>query len=424
MSKEQLHKRFTDDQVRAILAKYMAGELRAKDAINYLEVSRRWFYELVHRYENDAAEFSIQYARDTPTNTIDPKIETNILKELALEKKKIIDNPNVPTKRYNYSYIQSLVRRKYQQQVSVPTIINRAKQHGYWKPKPPKKIHDREVLTNYAGELIQHDSSHHLFAPDAQEKWYLITSLDDYSRSLLYADFWPKESSWRHIKALERVFLKYGFPLSYYVDQHSIFRYVKDRDKNSPWATYTQFTDDVDPQWKQVIKECGVKPIYALSAPAKGKIERPYRWLQDHIVRTCVREGITTIEDARTVLQHEVHQYNTKRIHSTTKEIPQKRFRRALEEQQSLFRPFQIPPPLTSAKDLFCLRITRTVDAYRKISLQNFKMKVPGVPPRNEVELRLYPDEKNEIIDVRFWFKGHCTGSQRVKNSDMPIVNF
>jgi hypothetical protein len=42
------------------------------------------------------------------------------------------------------------------------------------------------------GELIQHDSSFHLFAPAAQRKGYLITSLDDHSRYLLYARLNPK----------------------------------------------------------------------------------------------------------------------------------------------------------------------------------------------------------------------------------------
>jgi len=77
---------------------------------------------------------------------------------------------------------------------------------------------------------------------------------------------------------------------------------VKDRDKNSPWVTYQKFTDDVATQWKQMMNDCGVEVIYALSAPAKGKIERPYRWLQDHIVRTCVREGIRDIEEGRKIL--------------------------------------------------------------------------------------------------------------------------
>jgi hypothetical protein len=43
----------------------------------------------------------------------------------------------------------------------------------------------------------------------------------------------------------------------------------------------------VDPQWRQVMRLLGIDVIYALSAQAKGKIERPYRWLQDRIVRTC-----------------------------------------------------------------------------------------------------------------------------------------
>jgi len=51
--------------------------------------------------------------------------------------------------------------------------------------KKQNRIHDREVLTNYAGELIQHDSSHHKWSPYAKDKWYLITSLDDFSRYIL-----------------------------------------------------------------------------------------------------------------------------------------------------------------------------------------------------------------------------------------------
>lgn len=50
-----------------------------------------------------------------------------------------------------------------------------------------RKSHDKEVLTNYLGKLIQHDPSHHRLTHYASEKWYLITSLDDYSRLTLYA---------------------------------------------------------------------------------------------------------------------------------------------------------------------------------------------------------------------------------------------
>jgi hypothetical protein len=96
----------------------------------------------------------------------------------------------------------------------IPTIIDRAKKNGHYLKKPKRTIHDREVLTNYVGELIQHDSSYHLWSPCAHEKWYLITSLDDYSRLILYATLVKKETSWSHIVALQSVFLSYGLPYS------------------------------------------------------------------------------------------------------------------------------------------------------------------------------------------------------------------
>jgi hypothetical protein len=135
------------------------------------------------------------------------------------------------------------------------------------------------------------------------EKLYLITTIDDYSRLIVYADFVPQENVWAHILALKSVFLQYGCPLRYYSDQHAIFRFVKDRDKNRPWNTYAKFTDDVDPQWKQVLNECKVSAIYALSPQAKGKIERPYRWLQERIVRTAAKQNIKTIAGLRACLK-------------------------------------------------------------------------------------------------------------------------
>ncbi len=421
---KQLHKRFATSQVKAILEKYLRKEIGAKDAIAYLELGRTHFYNLVRDYQKDPISFSIAYVRSTPTRLLNSTIEDNILEELKIEKEKIIDNPHVPTKHYNYSYIRSILKEKYGQRPSVSTIIDRAKKHGYWKKKSPKKIHDREVITNFAGELIQHDTSYHLFAPDSTVKWYLITSLDDYSRTLLYAKLLETESTWSHIMALQRVFLMYGLPLQYYVDSHSIFRYVKDRDKNSPWYTYAKFTDEVDPQWKQVLKDCEVKPIYALSPQAKGKVERSYQWLQDHLVRTCVREGISTIDKAQAVLQNEVFEYNTKRVHATTGEIPMIRFQRALQKKKSLFREFAVKPPFQSVKDIFCLRFERVVDSYRKISLKGITLQVPRVMPRQRWSSDYILMQKQGLQKCVFGIKGNSSDHKKSKTSISPLFTF
>ena len=131
-----------------------------------------------------------------------------------------------------------------------------------------------------------------------------------------------------------------------------------------------------------------------------------------------MREGITNIDDGKKVLKYEVDQYNNKRVHSTTKEIPIIRFNRAIKEEKSLFREFKLKPPFQSVKDIFCLRMERRVDSYRKISLKGLSLQVPKVMPRQKVELRLYPNFKTGLTEIRFWHDGQFVGSQRVKNQD------
>ncbi len=59
------------------------------------------------------------------------------------------------------------------------------------------------LITSAAGALIQHDASLHKWSPYALDKWTLITSLDDYTRMLLYADFVESETSWAHIQSAQ-----------------------------------------------------------------------------------------------------------------------------------------------------------------------------------------------------------------------------
>jgi hypothetical protein len=416
----QLHKKFTDDQVKALIERYLEKEIERHYIEEVLAIGKTRFFALVKSYRENPDRFSVQYTRSIKTRKIPVRIEKNIIRELTIEKK-LIQDKNVPLKSYNYSYIKDRLEKKYNQKVSLPTIIDRAKKNDFYLKKPKRTIHDREVLTNYAGELIQHYSSHHKWSPYAKEKWYLITSLDDFSRYLLYAKLLKKETSWAHICALQAVMLKYGFPFSYYVDCHSIFRFVQGRD--SLWRKHYMLTDEVDPQWKQVLNECNVKVTYALSPQAKGKIERPYGWLQDRLIRTCARENITDIRHAQRVLNQEVYRYNNHQVHSTTQEIPYRRFQRALNDNKSLFREFVIRPPYQSIKDIFCLRINRTINSYRQISLNNLQLKVNGATPGETVNLRIYP-MSNGIAEVRFWCKDKLLDVQKIKNSGLNIVHF
>ena len=414
----QLHKRFTSDQVKELLERYLKKEVERSYIQEILAIKKRRFFRLINQYREDPQHFSIQYKRATPPR-ISPEVEQNILKELTLEKG-LIQDKETPLKSYNYSFIKDHLRKKYRQKVSVTTVIRRAKKHGFYLKKTKRTTHDREVLTRYVGELIQHDSSYHLWAPAAQEKWYLITSLDDDSRLILYAALVKKETTWAHILALQTVILKYGTPYCYYVDSHSIFRFIQGRDSN--WRKHHLLTDEATPQWKQVLDDCNVKVTYALSPQAKGKMERPYGWLQDRLVRICVRENIADIKPAQQVLRQEIHRYNYQQVHSTTQEIPYFRFQRALKEKQSLFREFKISPPYQSTKDIFCLRMDRVVDPYRRISINPLQFKVHA-DPQKQVNLRIYP-LNDDISEIRFWCERKLISVQKVKNSELKGVHF
>jgi len=416
----QLHKKFTNSQIKELIERYLNKEILRDYIQQILNIGKTRFFALIKKYQKAPDTFSIQYSRTGKTRSIEPSIEKNIMKELQLDKKLIADK-DITTKSYNYSYIKDRLEDKYEQIVSLPTIINRAKKHGFYDAKPKRKAHDREVLTNHVGELIQHDSSHHKWSPCANDKWYLITTLDDYSRFMFYAKLIEHESSWAHIAALESVFLKYGFPLSYYVDCHSIFRFVRGRDELH--NEHHLFTDEVDPQWKQVLMDCNVKVVYALSPQAKGKIERPYGWMQDRLVRTCARESVTDIKQAQIILNREMNRYNYHQVHSTTGEVPFLRFQRATQEKLSLFREFSIKPPFLSPKDIFCLRLDRLSDAYRKISIDNIHLKVNNLDPNEHVNLRIYP--LNSVYsEVRFWANNKLIDVQKFKNEVFKSVHF
>lgn len=407
----QIHKRFTNEQIRFLFGAYVHGHIKRMDVQEALAIGKSRFFELLREYRQAPETLSVSYERSTPPR-ISPAAEAAIKAEL-LREKDLVEDPRMPISGYNYSALRDRLRKR-GIHVSATTITARAKTLDCYRPRPKKKVHDRQVLTTAIGALIQHDASLHLWSPYAQEKWTLITSIDDFSRKLLFADFFPQETTWSHIQAAQALMQAYGIPLRYYVDSLRIFRFVQGRD--SVWRKHVLQTDEADPQWKQVMQILGVEVIHALSPQAKGKVERPYGWLQDRIVRTCALENLATLEEARAVLREEVDRYNNHQVHSTTGEIPSIRFTRAQKEGNSLLRPFSLPKPYTSPRDVFCLRERRIVNAYRRISLFGHEIKVPKAPLHEEVELHLIPNQANQILDIRVWRK-----NQMLQSTTLPL---
>jgi hypothetical protein len=105
---EQLHKRFTDAQVKELFQRYINNS--AEEYIQQmLGIKRRQLFCLLKQYTDNSASFSIKYSRTGKTRSIDHTIEKNILKEFAIDNK-LIDDKRVPLNYYNYSYIQTRLK--------------------------------------------------------------------------------------------------------------------------------------------------------------------------------------------------------------------------------------------------------------------------------------------------------------------------
>ena len=396
---KQVHKRLSDDQVRALLQAYCNGVIARTDLQAALGIGKTHFFALLGECRRDPSSFSIAYSRVSRCR-LAPEVEAAIAHPLMPERE-LVDHARLPISDYNYSALRDRLLDT-GNQVSLNTIIYRAKALGCYRPQIKRKVHGRQIQTDAIGALIQHDGSLYLWSPFADEKWPLITSIDDYSRVLLFADFFPRETTWAHIRATRHLITSCGIPLRYYVDSLRVFRFVQGRD--SFWSKHVLETDEAEPQWRKMMALLGVGVAYALSPQANGKIERPYRWMQDRIVRTCALEKLSTLDQVRQVLHQEVNRYNNRQVHSTTGEIPQVRLEKAADQGLTLFRPFTVPAPYTSPDDVFCLRETRTVSTYRRVSPSNHVIPVPDVPAHEDVDIHMIPDEPTNSMAVRIWW--------------------
>lgn len=77
-----------------------------------------------------------------------------------------------------------------------------------------------------------------------------------------------KETSFAHLLTVEETIGEYALPLSYYVDEHSIFRFVKHKGIH---VTYTVGEDEGKIQFKRALESLGIGVIYAHSLKDKGK---------------------------------------------------------------------------------------------------------------------------------------------------------
>ena len=111
---------------------------------------------------------------------------------------------------------------------------------------------------------MQIDGSHHPWLEDRGPKLTLLIAVDDATGTVAQAVFRTSEDTRGYLVLLEGLIRQWGIPLALYSDRHSAFKYNA-RQKPVPVET-TQFA--------RVMRELGIRQIFALSPQAKGRVER------------------------------------------------------------------------------------------------------------------------------------------------------
>ena len=231
------------------------------------------------------------------------------------------------------------------------------------------------------GILYQHDSSHHAWLPLTQRRDVLILTEDDHSRKVVGGLLVPRDTSWHHLTVVRKTIEAYGCPAAYYCDNHSIFR-PPQQAKGEITEPYTQFSRAL------AELKIGLKFTAKAHPQAKGKIEKRFDYFQRRLPYLCERYKITNLTKANELLQELIRDYNQLHIHAETREIPDKRWQKAIEEGRSLLRPIPEKTPLDL---IFALHYERFVRNDGTISFAGKFWKIHKAPLRRTVTLVLRP---------------------------------
>jgi len=186
----------------------------------------------------------------------------------------------------------------------------------------PARHRSRRVRRPHEGMMVLWDGSVHRWFGEGHRPCCLVAAIDDATSRCLAARFFPFESSEAYLWLLRQMLTAYGIPLSIYQDRHGALK------RNDPhWSLEEQLRGRQDPtQVGWALQELSIEPIYALSAQAKGRIERLFGTLQDRLIAELTRAGITDTEEANLFLQGFLELHN-------------KQFSRASEKPHKAWRP-------------------------------------------------------------------------------------
>ena len=248
--------------------------------------------------------------------------------------------------------------------------------HKHRAPKHRKRRPRKEA----EGMMMLWDGSPHHWFGKEHPACCLMAAIDDATGKVLAAHCCPAETSWAYLKLLDLVLQRWGVPASIYQDRHGALRR-----NDEGWSLAEELAGKQDPtQVGAALEALTIRPIFALSPQAKGRVERLFGVLQDRLVAELRLKGVTTTEAANGFLESFLPAHN-------------RRFARTAAQVETCWRR---PPKPAERERILSLCYPRTVGNDNVVQLDGMLFDIPPGPAQHSYAKQRV--EVRQLLDGRW----------------------
>jgi transposase InsO family protein len=304
----------------------------------------------------------------------------------------IQDQAQLYRRKFNFALLAEEAHKRFGYPFQRNSIRRFALRHGYdhqW-PEEKGKVYVRFEMPGPGLLDFQHDASRHCWLPALGGQPYLLLTQDDYSRRVVGALLVPCETSWTHLQVVRQTVQAYGRPLAYYVDNHSIFRWVTHQSYR-----YTVTTAEVDArvQCRRVLRSLDIGIIHSTKGEpeGRGKLEKRFDYFQRRLPFLGEKYRVQEFAEGNRLVVEAVAYYNDERVHLETGEIPTRRWEEAVAAEQGRLRPL---PDEADVREIFSLHLERTVGKDGTFPFLGQRWSLNRALHGHRVQLRWIPEER------------------------------
>lgn len=271
--------------------------------------------------------------------------------------------------------------------------------------KTHKKVkHESRLERPCSGELVQLDASKH--------DWFingtyttLHGAIDDARHIVTGLYFCDNECRLGYNQVLYQTFRDYGVMESVYIDRHSSFVTTP---KHKTLEERLEYEKNSDTHFNDICRRLRVEVILALSAEAKGRIERLWGTLQDNLPYIFRRLGIQDNQSANEFLKDFLPRFNQE----------------FQVQSRSQFTKWRKVPHSVNLDFLLSIRVPRRTDSYGVFLFHDHYFELQA-PRKSHVNFILCMSEQFGIkafMNNRFYDVALCDVLSNTVTKKMPDV--